>query len=110
KFLSEDLKIMIDIWGDDVFQESNPDNKLYEEKTELLDKHASDVKIKVKEISDHGAIVKNIEKGLIDFPFDNDGEIVYLCWRDGEGEITHWHAINEGYARRRDIKEMAISK
>ena len=106
KFLSEDMKIIMSIWGDDVFKESNPDKKLYEEKSEQLDKHSNEMKTRIQKIADLGAIVKSIDRGMIDFPFDNDGELVYLCWKNGEDEITHWHAINEGPARRRPIKEM----
>jgi hypothetical protein len=43
--------------------------------------------------------------GLVDFRSLRDGEVVYLCWRFPEDSITHWHAIDAGFAGRRPITE-----
>ncbi len=41
----------------------------------------------VDEIVEHGAEVKDLDEGLIDFPALRGGETVLLCWKLGEGEI-----------------------
>ncbi|MBV8480694.1 MAG: DUF2203 domain-containing protein, partial [Actinobacteria bacterium] len=41
----------------------------------------------VDAIAEHGAEVKDIDEGLIDFPALHQGETVLLCWRLGEDEI-----------------------
>ncbi|HWX09790.1 MAG TPA: DUF2203 domain-containing protein [Gaiellaceae bacterium] len=57
----------------------------------------------IDEIVEHGAEVKDIDEGLIDFPALRRGETVLLCWRLGEDEIRHWHTVEEGFAGRREL-------
>lgn len=59
----------------------------------------------IAEIHATGVQVKDIEIGLLDFPCKVDGEIVLLCWKLGEGTITHWHSTEEGFAGRKPIDE-----
>src|SRR3954451_1759775 len=39
-------------------------------------------------------VVRDIRRGLVDFPAVRDGEEVYLCWLVDEPEITHWHELH----------------
>jgi hypothetical protein len=57
----------------------------------------------VDEINEHGAEVKDLETGLIDFPALRNGETVLLCWQLGEDEIGFWHRVEDGYAGRRPL-------
>ena len=57
----------------------------------------------VDEITEHGAQVKDLETGLIDFPALRHGETVLLCWQLGEDEIAWWHRIEDGFAGRRPL-------
>ena len=57
----------------------------------------------IQEIEALGGTVKDYEQGFIDFYGELDGEIVYFCWTRGEQRIDHWHRLEEGYAKRRDI-------
>ncbi len=57
----------------------------------------------VEEIQALGAVVKDLEHGLVDFPWLRDGEEVLLCWRVGEDEIAFWHPLDEGFAGRRPL-------
>ena len=59
----------------------------------------------IAEIHATGVQVKDIDIGLLDFPCKVDGEIVLLCWKLGEGTITHWHSTAEGFAGRKPIDE-----
>jgi len=59
----------------------------------------------VAEIHATGVQVKDIDIGLLDFPCKVEGEIVLLCWKLGEGTITHWHSTEEGFAGRKPIDE-----
>ncbi len=58
----------------------------------------------IQEIEALGGTVKDYEQGFIDFYGDLEGEIVYLCWSRGEPRISHWHRLEEGFAKRRDIQ------
>ncbi|HEY2207724.1 MAG TPA: DUF2203 domain-containing protein [Gaiellaceae bacterium] len=57
----------------------------------------------VDEIATHGAEVKDLDTGLIDFPALRRGETVLLCWQLGEDEIEWWHAVDDGFAGRRPL-------
>jgi hypothetical protein len=57
----------------------------------------------VDEIAAHGAEVKDLDEGLIDFPALRRGETVLLCWKLGEDEIRYWHAVEDGFAGRRPL-------
>ena len=57
----------------------------------------------VNEIHGRGAIVKDIDQGLVDFLAVREGEEILLCWRLGEDEITHWHSLEEGFAGRKRL-------
>ena len=57
------------------------------------------------EIDSIGVQVKDLGIGLLDFPCEVEGSVVLLCWRMGEGSITHWHSTDEGFAGRKPIDE-----
>ena len=57
----------------------------------------------VDEIAEHGAEVKDLDEGLIDFPALRRGETVLLCWKLGEDEIRYWHRVEDGFAGRRPL-------
>ncbi len=54
-------------------------------------------------LAGEGCLLKDLEKGLVDFYSIRGGDIVFLCWMEGEERITHWHALQEGFAGRREI-------
>src|SRR4029079_14701553 len=45
-------------------------------------------------------VVRDLERGLIDFPAVIDGREVYLCWLLDEPPVTPGHPIHAGLARR----------
>lgn len=57
----------------------------------------------IDEIDEHGAQVKDLDEGLIDFPALHDGETVLLCWKLDEDEIGYWHSVDDGFAGRRPL-------
>jgi hypothetical protein len=57
----------------------------------------------VNAIHGRGAIVKDPDLGLVDFPARRDGEEILLCWRLGEDEVAHWHGLDEGFAGRKPL-------
>ena len=57
------------------------------------------------QIKDMGVVLKDIEKGLCDFPYVKHGKIVYLCWHLGEDSIGYWHEVETGFAGREPLDE-----
>lgn len=64
---------------------------------------AREIKGYVRELTDLGIEFKGFDLGLVDFPSDRDGRIVYLCWKYGEESITHWHEVDAGFAGRQKL-------
>jgi hypothetical protein len=44
--------------------------------------------------------VKDLDRGLIDFPAIIAGKEVFLCWERDEPDIEFWHDLDAGYAGR----------
>jgi hypothetical protein len=48
-------------------------------------------------------VVRDIDRGLIDFPAIREGNEVYLCWELGEDSIDWWHDLDDGYRGRQPL-------
>jgi len=48
-------------------------------------------------------VLRDLDRGLVDFPALRDGREVYLCWVDGEPDIGFWHELDAGYAGRQEL-------
>jgi len=48
-------------------------------------------------------VVRDLERGLIDFPSLIEGEEAYLCWLLDEPSVGHWHAPGAGFGGRRPL-------
>jgi hypothetical protein len=58
----------------------------------------------IDHLNEQGIEIKSVDHGLIDFPAERDGRVVYLCWRLGEGAvIRYWHEIAAGFAGRQPL-------
>jgi hypothetical protein len=57
----------------------------------------------LQEITDLGCEVKDVESGLVDFPAERGGRVVYLCWKLGEDRIRYWHELSTGFAGRQPL-------
>ncbi|MBN9167930.1 MAG: hypothetical protein BGO98_25070 [Myxococcales bacterium 68-20] len=63
-----------------------------------------------KAIEDVGAVLKDARMGLLDFYGTVDGKLVWLCWRYGESEVAHYHALTEGFSGRKPIAQSMRSR
>ena len=67
----------------------------------------------IEDLNNIGVIVKDIDDGLVDFPFRLNDHDAFLCWQLGEDKIRHWHDIESGFEGRKpivDIDEMIQEK
>lgn len=55
------------------------------------------------ELQEVEVILRDLERGLVDFPALRDGREVYLCWEEGEDEIGFWHEPDAGHAGRQPL-------
>jgi hypothetical protein len=54
-------------------------------------------------LQEAGIVVRDIDRGLIDFPAIIDDREVYLCWELGEDEVEWWHELDSGYRGREPL-------
>jgi len=52
------------------------------------------------EFQKRAILIKDIERGLIDFPAIIGGKEVFLCWEQDEEEVEFWHDLDTGYGGR----------
>ena len=63
-----------------------------------------DVETAVAEIEEQGIVLRDADRGLIDFPARHPGgRDVLLCWRLGEDDLLWWHLPEDGFAGRRPL-------
>jgi hypothetical protein len=73
------------------------------EVTQRVEREAEALGGLVEEIQAYGVQIKDLDVGLLDFPWLREDEVVLLCWRLGEEEIGYWHGMDEGYAGRKPL-------
>jgi hypothetical protein len=62
----------------------------------------------IQEIDSIGVQVKDLDKGLLDFPYQAGEQIVLLCWQLGEARIDYWHTVEAGFQGRQPLDERFI--
>ena len=73
---------------------------------ELYLRHAFAFATTLDEVERTGAIIKDFNAGLIDFPHEHEGRIIYLCWKLGEDDLGWWHEVDDGFAGRQPIEDI----
>lgn len=51
----------------------------------------------------NGIQLKDLDRGLVDFPSWRGDEEVLLCWHLGEDEIRFWHDLESGFRGRQPL-------
>jgi hypothetical protein len=69
----------------------------------VLEKEFARLDAIVRQIQATGAILKDLNIGLLDFLSLRGGREIYLCWRYGEAEIYYWHDLDAGYGGRQPL-------
>jgi hypothetical protein len=72
---------------------------------EAVARSAAEVAALVEELQRVGVQVKDLDRGLVDFParHPESGETVLLCFELGEPAVEHWHDLEEGFAGRKRL-------
>ena len=59
--------------------------------------------VEIQRITDLGVVLKDLDMGLLDFPHERGGRVVFLCWHPPEERVAFWHDLDAGYAGRQPI-------
>ena len=83
---------------------ANPDaqelRRLHEQRNRLGDQ----ISHGVSAIHRRGCLVKDLDRGLIDFYALAGDRLVFLCWKLGEREVAHWHSLDGGFEQRQSLQ------
>jgi len=71
-----------------------------------LHKHTYEFFRTLDQLNELGCVVKDLDAGLVDFPYRLNGKHVFLCWKEGERRIGHWHDAESGFDERKPIIDL----
>jgi hypothetical protein len=54
-------------------------------------------------LAEREIVLRDLDRGLVDFPAIRAEVEVYLCWVQGEEDIGYWHELDAGYAGRQEL-------
>lgn len=57
----------------------------------------------LKEFESRSIQIKDLGRGLIDFPALRNGKEILLCWEKDEDDIEFWHDLDSGYPGREPL-------
>ncbi len=72
---------------------------------ERFDRQADRLRELGGELESLGVQLKDLDRGLVDWPAEHYGETVLICWLRGEEDIGWWHDLYTGFAGRQPIVE-----
>ena len=67
----------------------------------LSDLHA--INGRVRRLVEMGVQLKDVDRGLVDFPAWREDREVLLCWHLGEDAVRYWHDLESGFPGRQPI-------
>ena len=62
-----------------------------------------DLQAGAEEFAARDIVLRDLDRGLVDFPTLRDGREAYLCWIEGEPDIGFWHDLDAGFAGRQEL-------
>jgi hypothetical protein len=62
-----------------------------------------DLRDALAELQEMDVVLRDLDRGLVDFPTLREGREVYLCLEDGEDEIGFWHDLETGFGGREPL-------
>jgi hypothetical protein len=57
------------------------------------------------ELREREVVLRDLDRGLVDFPAMREAQEIYLCWEEGEDEIRFWHDLQTGFAGRQPLDD-----
>jgi hypothetical protein len=76
-----------------------------QEAQDAVEEVANEIGLLVADLEEAGVQVKDLDRGLVDFParHPQSGDLVLLCWHLGEDRVAFWHGLDEGFAGRKPL-------
>jgi len=78
----------------------NPDRRDLKSLGDRRDRLGAEIKLGIEAVHRRGCLVKDPERGLVDFYALSGDRLIFLCWQKDEKEVAHWHTLEGGFAGR----------
>lgn len=96
------------VWGDQVLAVACPDHMEWVRWRDAHHDARAALLGALSKLDVLGVEVKDLDSGLVDFRGMLGNEEVYLCWREGEASVAHYHPTTSGFAGRKPIPRTAL--
>lgn len=83
--------------------ESNPDRVELSELGQRRKTLGVEIERHLRTLHRRGCVVKDVDRGLLDFYAVSGDRLIFLCWQLGEDEVSHWHTLEGGFASRQPL-------
>ena len=87
---------------------NNPDARGMSELVERRRQLGEKIQRGMETIQARGCVVKDLERGLIDFYSVAGDRLIFLCWQLGEPEVSHWHTLESGFSGRQPLNRTEL--
>lgn len=67
----------------------------------LSDLH--ELNARIRRLVGMGIQLKDVDRGLVDFPAWREDREVFLCWHLGEERVAYWHELETGFRGRQPL-------
>jgi hypothetical protein len=57
-------------------------------------------------LEERGLLLRDLEKGIVHFASRRGRRHIFLCWREGEARVSHWHEPEEDHSDEEDRREI----
>ena len=57
------------------------------------------------ELNELDVVLRDLDRGLVDFPAMRGDQEIYLCWQEDEDDVAFWHEPEAGFSGRRPIDD-----
>lgn len=58
---------------------------------------------KLNTIMKLGCWIKDLDRGIVDFPSKHKNRDIFLCWKIGDSQIKHWHEYDKCGEEEKDV-------
>ena len=88
--------------------DDNPDARELSLMKERRQRLGESISKEITAIQSHGCLVKDLDRGLVDFHALAGDRLVFLCWQVGESDVTHWHTLEGGFSSRQPLHQSEL--
>ena len=99
----DQLLVLDLIAGERISDYRSQDGKEYLEKSAELESLILSFEEDIMKINETGCFLRDLDKGVVDFFYVHNRQLVYLCWKKGEKKINYYHDLDNGDRHRKPL-------